>query len=94
MSYINTWMYRSRGMQEQLPSGSMAITNKAADDLKLLLHFRNTRHPWRKLLEGSPEGANQRAQLCVLAVRHGTTMASQRRLDLNALVCAGPLIQS
>ena len=59
-------------------SGSMAIENKAADDR----------------LKPHSEGANQHVQLCVLAVRDGTTMASQQRLDLNALVCAGSSIQS
>jgi len=59
-------------------SGSMAIINKAADDR----------------LKAHPKGVNQRAQLGVLAVRHGTTMASQPRLDLSALDCAGPSIQS
>jgi len=54
----------------------MAIENKAADDR----------------LKAHPEGANQHIQLCVLAVRHRTTMPSQRSLDLNALVCAGPSI--
>ncbi len=54
----------------------MAIENKAADDR----------------LKAYPEGANQRIQLCVLAVRHRTTMPSRRRLDLNTLVCAGPSI--
>jgi len=40
-------------------SGFMATTNKAADDR----------------LKTRPKGANQRAQLFVVAVRHGTTMA-------------------
>ena len=53
-------------------SGSLASKNRAADDR----------------LKAHPKGANQRVQLCVVAARHRTTMASQRCLDLNALVCA------
>jgi hypothetical protein len=59
-------------------SGSMANKNRAAGDR----------------LKAHPKGANQHLQPCVLAARHGTTMASQRRLDLKALVCADPSIQS
>ena len=57
-------------------SGSMAIKNKPANDR----------------LKAHPKGANQCVELYVLAVRHGITMALQRRLDLNALVCAGTSI--
>ena len=58
-------------------SGSMANKNRIADNR----------------LKAHPKGAIQHVQLCVLAVRHRTTMASQRRLDLNVLGCASPSIQ-
>jgi hypothetical protein len=50
----------------------MAIKNKAADDR----------------LKAHPKGANQHVQHGVIAARHGTTMASQQCLGLNALVYA------
>ena len=50
----------------------MAIKNKAADDR----------------LKAHPEGANQHVQHCVIAARHGTTMASQQCLVLNVLFSA------
>jgi hypothetical protein len=50
----------------------MVIKNKAADER----------------LKAHPEGANQRVQPCVIAARHGTTMASQQCLVLNTLVYA------
>jgi hypothetical protein len=51
---------------------SMVIKNKAADDR----------------LKAHPKGANQHVQPGVIAARHGTTMASQQCLVLNALVYA------
>ena len=50
----------------------MVIKNKAADG-RLMAH---------------PKGASQRVQPCVIAARHGPTMASQQCLVLNALVYA------
>ena len=63
-------------MQERLPSGSMANRNRIADGR----------------LKALPKGVNQHAQPCVIAVRHGTTMASQQCLVLNALAYADPSI--